>query len=86
MRKLFTIITSVINFILLGGSALAQGEAFSFKEYKEMKIAFGSFDLFNGLTFVEIETLASRNLTFFFGFLILCLWVSTFLRKPKRSN
>ena len=86
MHKLVTIITTVINFLLLGGSALAQGEIFSFKDYKEMKIAFGSFDLFNGLTFGEIETLASRNLTFFFGFLILCLWVNTFLRRPKRST
>lgn len=56
-----------------GAPDLAPGEM-SWMTYKKVKLALGSFDLVNGLTKHELETIhTNRSLGFYY--LLVCLWL-----------
>jgi len=56
-----------------GDPPLAPGEM-SWNKYKKIKLALGSFDLVNGLTKHELETIdTGRSLGFYY--LVACLWL-----------
>jgi len=56
-----------------GDPPLAPGEM-SWNTYKKTKLALGSFDLVNGLTKNDLETLNTNNSLGFY-FLVGCLWL-----------
>jgi len=61
-----------------GDPPLGQGEM-SWNTYKKIKLALGSFDLVNGLTKHELETLdTGRSLGFYY--LVACLWLIVGMR------
>jgi hypothetical protein len=56
----------------------------SWNTYKKIKLALGAFDLVNGLTKQELETLHTDNRLGFY-FLLVCLWLALGLRfGPRR--
>jgi hypothetical protein len=62
----------------------APGEM-SWNSYKKTKLALGSFDLVNGLTKHDLETIgADRSLGF--GFLLVCLWLALGMRLSLRPR
>jgi hypothetical protein len=66
----------------------APGEM-SWNAYKKAKMALGSFDLVNGLTRRDLETLDShRSLSFYY--LVACLWLAVGMRfkfrRPPQSK
>jgi len=67
-----------------GNPPLAPGEM-SWNAYKKTKLALGSFDLVNGLTKHDLETLhVHNNLGFYY--LVGCLWLVLGLRLCKRPR
>jgi hypothetical protein len=60
----------------------SQGNLDGQREYRRIKLAFGSFDLFAGLTSREVRALAS-SVDGSFYLLLVCLWVAWFLRLNK---
>ena len=65
-----------------GDPPLAPGEM-SWNTYKKTKLALGSFDLVNGLTKHDLETMNTNNSLGFY-FLVGCLWMVLGLRLWKR--
>jgi hypothetical protein len=61
-----------------GTPAPAQGEM-SWNTYKKIKLALGSFDLVNGLTKHDLETMNTDNSLGFY-YLLACLWLVVALR------
>jgi len=61
---------------------LAPGEM-SWDTYKKIKLALGAFDLVNGLTKHELETLHTDNRLGFY-FLVVSLWLALALRLGPR--
>jgi hypothetical protein len=69
-------------------SPTAPGEM-SWNTYNRAKMALGSFDLVNGLTRQDLETLDShRSLSFYY--LVACLWLAAGMRfkfrRPRRRK
>jgi len=58
----------------------------SWKGYRKVKLAFGSFDLANGLTKNDLETMSQGSQAFGFYFLLACLGLCIGLRAlpPRR--
>jgi len=52
------------------------------KQYKKIRLAFNSFDLAGGLTRSDWEAIPSQN-TFFFAFLLVCVGILGWLKKPE---
>ena len=65
-----------------GAPPLAPGEM-SWDTYKKTKLALGAFDLVNGLTKHELETLHTNNSLGFY-YLVGCLWLVLGLRPWTR--
>jgi hypothetical protein len=65
-----------------GDPPLAPGEM-SWNTYKKTKLALGSFDLVNGLTKHDLETMNTSNSIGFY-FLVGCLWLVLGLRLWKQ--
>ena len=65
-----------------GDPPLVPGEM-SWNTYKKAKLALGSFDLVNGLTKHDLETMNTNNSLGFY-FLVGCLWLVLGLRLWKR--
>ena len=65
-----------------GDPPLAPGEMSS-NTYKKVKMALGSFDLVNGLTKHDLETMNTNNSLGFY-FLVGCLWLVLGLRLWKQ--
>jgi hypothetical protein len=61
----------------------APGEM-SWDSYKKIKLAFGSFDLFNGLTKQDLETMKNADPSLGFYYLMACLWLALGLRFGRR--
>jgi hypothetical protein len=69
-----------------GTPAHVQGEM-SWNTYKKVKLAFGSFDLVNGLTKHDLETMNTGNSQGFY-FALVCLWLALGLRfglRPRKE-
>jgi hypothetical protein len=70
-----------------GDPLLAPGEM-SWNTYKKTKLALGSFDLVNGLTKHDLETMHTDNSLGFY-YLLACLWLVVALRfglkRPRRK-
>jgi hypothetical protein len=56
----------------------------SWDSYKKIKLAFGSFDLFNGLTKQDLETMKNTDPSLGFYYLMACLWLALGLRFGRR--
>jgi hypothetical protein len=65
-----------------GDPPLAPGEM-SWNTYEKAKLALGSFDLVNGLTKHDLETMNTHNSLGFY-FLVGCLWLVLGLRLWKQ--
>ena len=61
-----------------GDPPLAPGEM-SWNTYKKTKLALGSFDLVNGLTKYDLETMSAHNNLGFY-YLLACFWLVLALR------
>jgi len=61
-----------------GDPALPPGEM-NWNTYKKTKLALSSFDLVNGLTKHDLETMHTHN-SLGFGYLLACLWLVLGLR------
>jgi hypothetical protein len=62
----------------------AAGEM-SWNAYKKAKLALGSFDLINGLTKHELETIHIDSSVSFY-YLLACLWLAFGLRLSRRTH
>jgi hypothetical protein len=54
-------------------------------DLRKIRLAFSSFDLVAGLTNHELETLPTNDQTFFFLYLLACLWLLWGLKKAPRQ-
>jgi len=67
-----------------GDTLLAPGEM-SWQSYKKIKLAMGSFDLANGLTKADLETMDTARSLGFYG-LMACIWLVMALRLGIRRH